>query len=125
MRTDPFGTLPRFELGRRWRCTVDEIEMANETEMVREMRETEISSRRKRYRDKQFIGTQMSRAPLRDGGRIRCALIFRLCFADFFSCLVRQYYWHRGRPCAITVLAHSKQNEPFRFARPFIAMEIA
>jgi hypothetical protein len=43
------GALSRFVLGRRWRC-IEEIEMVRETEMVREMRETEISEGRRRCR---------------------------------------------------------------------------
>jgi hypothetical protein len=41
MHTELFGVHLRFKLGGRWRCTVEEIEMVRETEMVRE-NETEM-----------------------------------------------------------------------------------
>jgi hypothetical protein len=50
-------------------------------------------------------------------GGICAPKIFKLSFADFFSCSVRHYYWRRVHRCA-NILADYKEDDCVRCASP-------
>ncbi len=62
-----------------------------ETEIVREMREMEISEGRSGSEDtaKQYIGAPMPAATLGGTDRIQSAFTFQNMFSGFFSCSLR------------------------------------